>query len=363
MDEEARDPVQAAIDAVDQGDLERAEELFREVLRGNPTNSDALHHLAVMHYLRGELDSSMEFISKCIATQPTRAKAHYHRGMVRHAERDLSGALADFDTELGANPRDVDALLSRGVTLSDLGNSAEALASYQRAMEIAPQDPRPYLNRALLRGEADPEGSIADFSAAIQMDPRRADAYIGRGFLLRAIGRREEALADFRAFLDIDGHQQTGKRDLVEDWIQELERAIDGVPSETPLSDHIAHYLETRTQDSYARFLEVFRSAKVGVMASGAPAGTSGDFQATSENPISVGSSKDSGGQPVVLVFADPHAFSLRFGMCFNAEILGESVLETVKLNVDCHGVRVNSATAKVSILIDRRTVESLLNR
>lgn len=42
--------------------------------------------------------------------------------------------------------------------------------------------------------------------------------------------------------------------------------------SETPLSDLIANYVETATHESYARFLEAFRYAKLGVVASGAEA-------------------------------------------------------------------------------------------
>jgi len=123
----------------------------------------------------------------------------------------------------------------------------------------------------------------------------------------------------------------------------------------------MADFMESRTQSSFARFLEAFRHARVGVIASGAPEGTTGDFTSTSEHPMSVGLSKDNDGHPVVLAFADPPAFTRNFGSRFNAETSGEAVLKTVLLNPKCQGVRVNSAKVEISIFIDRHSAVSLL--
>jgi tetratricopeptide (TPR) repeat protein len=361
MKERAEHLIQEGVIACQQGDINLGEAHFREALRLSPTDTDGLFNLGVACYAKRDFDSAMDLLSQCIAADPARPKAYYQRGMVRHAKGDLNGALADFDTELRSDPDDVEAILSRGATLSALGNKGEALASYQRAIQLAPHDPRPHFNRGLLRNESDPEGALADFSAAIACDPRKADAYMARGFLLRAKGRKKEALADFHAFFQLDGPRLYGNADLVRGWIHELERETGGATPKTPISDLMADYIESQTQESFARFLEAFRRARVGVIASGAPEGTTGDFTSTSKHPLSVGLSKDNDGHPVVLAFADPPAFARNFGGRFNAEMSGEAVLKTVLLNPECRGARVNSAKAEVSILIARHSAASLL--
>lgn len=362
MSEQLAHLVQEGIEAARRDDLERAETCFREALRLEPADPDALYNLGVLGYLRRDLDGALDLVSQCIAADPSRPKAHFQRGMVRHAKGDLRGALADFDRELEFHPEDVDTVLSRGATLSALGNPSEALAAYERAMHLAPRDPRPHFNRGLLRNESDPEGAILDFSAAIDREPSKAEAYMGRAILLRAKGRKQAALADLQIFLKLDGPRLHGKADLVMSWIRELENEIGRPSSPTPLSDLIRDHLKSPAQDSLARLMDAFRRARVGVLAFGAPEGTSGDFTSTSEHPISVGLSTDTDGQAVVLAFADPQAFAQRFGARFNAVASGEAVLQTALQNPDCRGVRVNSAKADVSIIFDRQAVASVFS-
>ena len=130
--------------------------------------------------------------------------------------------------------------------------------------------------------------------------------------------------------------------------------------SETPLSCLIAEHRVANTPQSFARFLDAFRTAMLGVVAQGLPEGATGDVVSRAEQPLSVGLTTYAGGQPMVLAFADPAAFARRFGARFNAEIAGEALLATALLNPMCQGVLVNSALAEVSIVIDRATAESL---
>jgi hypothetical protein len=137
-------------------------------------------------------------MSRCIAAEPGRPYAHAHRAKLRHAKGDFAGALADFDAELRLRPDDVDTLLNRGSSLGAMGRTTEALADYERVMRLAPREAGPYINRALLLGDADPEAAIADFSAAIEREPRYAPAWFGRGLHRLNRGELREALQDLQ---------------------------------------------------------------------------------------------------------------------------------------------------------------------
>lgn len=132
--------------------------------------------------------------------------------------------------------------------------------------------------------------------------------------------------------------------------------------NETILSDLMLTYLREGDQESYRLFLDKFQQASVGVFAEGAPKGTIGEFTSSADHPISVRQTMDQQGRKVVLVYADPPIFARNYGAKFNAEMSGHSIFETVLINPDCFGIWVNCATAEVSVIIDRETVESMLD-
>jgi hypothetical protein len=128
--------------------------------------------------------------------------------------------------------------------------------------------------------------------------------------------------------------------------------------SDTPLSDLID--LAEGSDQGYRRFLAAFRRSQLGVRVVGAPQGAAGTFTSTEDQPFSLGSSVTPDGRSVLLAFADPAVFIQRFGMQFNAGISGEVLLDTVLLNPDCHGVRVNSAKREISVMISRDVIQKL---
>jgi hypothetical protein len=127
------------------------------------------------------------------------------------------------------------------------------------------------------------------------------------------------------------------------------------------LSDLIAAHIASGSSKIWRQFLDKFRASEVGVFAVGAPAGTTGKFVTTADQPVSVAFTRHAGGRPMVLAFADPEAFAARFGRRFNATMAGQAAIATAVLSPDCAGVLVNSALAEVSVVIDRATAESLV--
>lgn len=131
--------------------------------------------------------------------------------------------------------------------------------------------------------------------------------------------------------------------------------------SETPLSDLMDLVVDDeRDPRRFQQFLSAFRRSRLGVRATGAPPGTTGDFWSSKENPVAVGTSTDPEGRPVLLAIADPPAFIQRYGLQFNADMPGEALLETVLINPDTHGIRVNSAKREISLMIYRDVIEQL---
>lgn len=352
--------------AARRGALDEAERLLREAIEQDDARTDAIFELAGIEYAKRRYDEAIELMSRAIELDPTRPKVHYHRAMARYARGDLRGALADFDAELRGAPNDTESILSRAVTLSDLGEGRSALVEYERLMQLAPDDPRPYVNRGLLRSESSPDAAIDDFSEAIRRDEAKADAYMGRGFLLRAKGKRRDALADFVAFLHFDGPRLHGHRETVEAWIRELRAELwpaVSPSSDTPLSDLISLVLANPSSaPALAVFHDAFLDSIVGVIMSGGPEGGRGAHRVTAEDHMHVAYARAPAGGVMVLACADRVAFAKRFHQRFNVEMRGRDLLGMVLKLPDCEGVLLNSAASFHSILIPRDDAAQLLD-
>jgi tetratricopeptide (TPR) repeat protein len=61
-----------------------------------------------------------------------------------------------------------------------------------------------YLSRGLLFSRIKAEDALADFNKAIELDPRSANAYFGRGVVYEELGREEAALADYNQAIELD---------------------------------------------------------------------------------------------------------------------------------------------------------------
>jgi hypothetical protein len=121
--------------------------------------------------------------------------------------------------------------------------------------------------------------------------------------------------------------------------------------TETPLSDVMAVHAETGSQQSYDRFVELFRRSVVGIMVDGMPGV---DEELASAGELSARSTTHGDGRSRILAYADPEVFLVNFGARFNAGVPGEILLGMAAADPECAGVLVNSATQEISLVITR---------
>lgn len=116
------------------------------------------------------------------------ANEEFERGVTAIDEARFADALLAFDAVLVADPENVSARLSRAGALAELGRDVESKAEHDRAFGM------------------DPTGEIAGdyFTGAIARNERSAWARVGRGLALATADRVDDAIADFEAAIEID---------------------------------------------------------------------------------------------------------------------------------------------------------------
>jgi lipoprotein NlpI len=170
------DDARAADAAAEEGDFERALDLYQRALD------------------TGEL------------TQNNTAAVHFNRGGVFMQLGEFENAIQDFTQTVLIKPEHKSAYLTRGVALRAVGRSEQALTDLTKALELRSDSEQEMYN---LRGLAyndigDYPNAIEDFTTALTFNPAWAYATRNRGRSRYYMGQYAEAAVDFEAAYDLE---------------------------------------------------------------------------------------------------------------------------------------------------------------
>ena len=91
---------------------------------------------------------------------------------------------------------------NRGLVYRDKGDNDNALKDYTEAIKLDPKNANAYHTRGLVYGvKGDYDNALKDFNEAIKLDPKYAFAYHTRGLVYAEMGNQEKAIADFQTAL------------------------------------------------------------------------------------------------------------------------------------------------------------------
>ncbi len=180
------------------GELDAAEDLYRQVLGAQPKNFDALHLCGVLMQQRGRSAEALELIGAALAANARVAAAHANYGLVLAALGRHEEALASYERALALKPDYAEALYNRGNALATLTRFEDALTSYAQAIALRPTYAAALLNRAqLLQRLGRTREALASFDLALALAPGNADTFNMRGNAHYALQSFAAALADY----------------------------------------------------------------------------------------------------------------------------------------------------------------------
>lgn len=99
-------------------------------------------------------------------------EANFAQGMIKVKENDHFGAIELFTLVLNEDPEDANALSQRAVAYLNLERYDESMADMNAAIKYDPDYSYRYQCRGYLKARLnDPEGAIADYQKAVDLDP------------------------------------------------------------------------------------------------------------------------------------------------------------------------------------------------
>lgn len=194
------------------GDLEKASADFDKALELNPEYINAYNNRGLLRFRLEEYEKAVEDFTAAIERDRTNVKYYQHRGEAYQKLGRKQEAQADADkiawlvqlNQLNINvaqePKNPDSYIQRASHLLEGGEQKIGLANFEAALRIDPKASKVYTSRAafwLARGEFDK--AIADCDRSIEVAPRleaysiRGDAYLGKGDYDKAIADYTQA--------------------------------------------------------------------------------------------------------------------------------------------------------------------------
>ena len=146
---------------------------FRDAIRLDPNDPDAMDRLGVGLQAIGHTEEAIGVLEDAIKLAPKKAGPHFDLGLALESKGDLEAAVAQYRVALNAKPDYSEAASALGKLLSTQNHVEEAEKTLIAALRINPdlQDAH-YALGSVLKKEKKPEQAQHEFEEAVALDQR-----------------------------------------------------------------------------------------------------------------------------------------------------------------------------------------------
>ncbi len=186
------------------GDLETAENAYREILAQSIDHPGALNLLGALHQQKGDIPAAIEFLEKAIRIAPQNADFHSNLSAAYFSLRDFEKAAECLDAALSYQPDNANVNSNMASVLVAQKRFDKAYAYAKKAHQKTP-DVFKYakqLGDCCCQTERFEE-AIEVFHASIAINSENAELTNSLGYAYERLGKSDEAEKYYRAALDI----------------------------------------------------------------------------------------------------------------------------------------------------------------
>ncbi|XP_068656156.1 suppressor of RPS4-RLD 1 isoform X2 [Aristolochia californica] len=142
----------------------------------------------------GKYDQAISIFDQILRDNPTYSEALIGRGTAYAFQRELESAIADFTKAIQSNSLAGEAWKRRGQARAALGESAEAIKDLTKALEFEPHSSDILHEKGIVNFKfKDYNAAIEDLSSCVKLDKDNKSAYTYLGLALASIGEHKRA--------------------------------------------------------------------------------------------------------------------------------------------------------------------------
>ena len=220
------------------GELQAAENGYRQLLQISPNQPDALHLLGVIAQQVGRHDAAIDCISRAIAANSRVAAFHGNLGTAYDSTSSFDEAIASYRRAIELDPAYTDAHYNLGITLRKLAKLDEAADCFRRAIELKPDFGDAHNNLgATLAEQGQSSAAETALLRALELVPNHAEAHRNLGSLCCEQGQHDASVAHLQRAVEINPGYASARASLAymkrhseadRDDIRRLEEALSG---------------------------------------------------------------------------------------------------------------------------------------
>ncbi len=186
------------------GQLQAAEQIYRQILQAEPNHADAIHLLGVLAHQVGQLGIAIETIERAIRLKGNAFIFHNNLGIALEDQGKPDEAVACYRRALELKPDFAEAHGNLGNALQNQGKLDEAVACFRRALELKPEYAETHYNLGnAWKDQGKPDEAIACYRRALELKPDIAEAHSNLGNALQNQGKLDETVACYRRALEL----------------------------------------------------------------------------------------------------------------------------------------------------------------
>jgi len=152
---------------------------------------------------RGELDLERKLLSQVQESNPDMYLIPFLLGEAELKASDWKAAQAALERSLKLNPNFDQAMTALARAFHQQGMDEEALQWVEKAIQANPQNLRAWYQKGWISVKADPDGAMAAFERALEIQPGFAMAHRDLGIMLLKKGRYSEAATHLKQAADL----------------------------------------------------------------------------------------------------------------------------------------------------------------
>jgi tetratricopeptide (TPR) repeat protein len=196
---------QTAFQYYQEGKLDDAADVCREILGIQPNHPEAVHLLAMLHYQFQEYTLASSYIEKALQLDPNDCYAYFLLGNIFQEQGNLEKAETLFQKTTELNPSFADAYYNLAIILEKTDQLEKALISYRKALALNPSlaDVHNNLGNLLLKMKRFDE-AVTYLGNALQLNPDYVLAFNNMGMALKGQGHLDEAILHFRKAIELN---------------------------------------------------------------------------------------------------------------------------------------------------------------
>ncbi|MGI6226246.1 MAG: tetratricopeptide repeat protein [Peptococcales bacterium] len=233
----SKDLYQEWLEAVNNHDFTKAEDLYLKLIEIDPTMAEVNFPMGIWYKENGLWDKAKAAFLRALATDPhIDSETYYYLGNVTRESKEYEEAISYFQKALDANPQFFEAQYNLGKVYALQGRSEDALEAFLKALELNPQDLDTYVNIGVeLSNQGQREKALEMYQKALELDPYSYLVYSNIGVEYTLMGEYDKAINFHKKALELNAFYGDGWYNLactyarmqdLDNSLKNLERAI-----------------------------------------------------------------------------------------------------------------------------------------